>query len=200
MKNKKWADGDLALCGLFSALTAVGAFIQVTIPVQPTPMHITLQFFFVLLAGLLLGARRSLASVGVYLAVGLCGIPVFASGGGPAYLLKPTFGFLLGFAAAAFTAGAIFERQRRITFPGLFWAALGGLFADYGCGMVYFYFCSNYVLHVQVGWKLVFINCFLLTVWADLVLCVLAAALARRLVPVIGELTAGAAGRRAVIR
>lgn len=54
----------------------------------------------------------------------------------------------------------------------------------YACGMAYFYGCSNYVLHVAVGWRLVFINCFLLTAWGDFVLCVLAAALARRLIPV----------------
>ncbi len=39
--------------GLFTALIAVGAFLKITIPVQPVPMHFTLQFFFVLLAALL---------------------------------------------------------------------------------------------------------------------------------------------------
>ena len=47
------------------------------------------------------------------------------------------------------------------------------------CGMVWFYVCSNYVLQAAVSWKLVFINCFLLTVGEDFVLCVLAAALAK---------------------
>lgn len=86
---------DLAVGGLFTALIAVGAFIQITIPVQPVPMHVTMQFFFVILSGLLLGAKRSLLSVCTYLMLGLCGFPIFASGGGPAYLLKPTFGFLM---------------------------------------------------------------------------------------------------------
>ena len=44
---------DLAVGGLFTALIAVGAFIQITIPVQPVPMHVTMQFFFVILSGLL---------------------------------------------------------------------------------------------------------------------------------------------------
>ena len=93
MNRTKWTIRDLAFCGLFAALIAVGAFIKITIPVQPVPMHFTLQFFFVLLAGLLLGARRALATVSTYLIIGLCGIPVFASGGGPSYLLKPTLAF-----------------------------------------------------------------------------------------------------------
>ena len=66
----------------------VGAFLKITIPVQPVPMHFTLQFFFVLLAALLLGSKRAFASVLTYLVIGLCGIPVFATGGGPAYLLN----------------------------------------------------------------------------------------------------------------
>lgn len=49
---------ELAVNGLFTALIAVGAFIKISIPVQPFPMNFTLQFFFVLLAGLLLGGNR----------------------------------------------------------------------------------------------------------------------------------------------
>lgn len=187
-RQLKWTVRDLAFCGLFTALIAVGAFIKVTIPVQPVPMHFTLQFFFVLLSALLMGAERSLASVGTYLTIGLCGVPVFASGGGPAYLLRPTFGFLIGFAAAGFLTGRVFERKRKTSFSWLLFSAFCGLLADYLCGMVYFYVCSNYVLHVLVSWRLVFINCFLLTVGEDFILCVLAAMLAKRLLPVLDQL------------
>ena len=88
---------ELTVGGLFAALITAGAWVKITLPTQPLPMHFTLQFFFVLLSALLMGAERSLASVGTYLTIGLCGVPVFASGGGPAYLLRPTFGFLIGF-------------------------------------------------------------------------------------------------------
>lgn len=188
MKIKEWTIKDLAMGGLFSALIAVGAFIKVTIPVQPVPMHFTLQFFFVLLSAFLLGSRLSLASVCTYLVIGLCGIPIFATGGGPAYLLKPTFGFLIGFAVAGYVTGRVYEIRRSTKFPWLLFAAFWGLIADYLCGMVYFYVCSNYVLHVTVGWKLVFINCFLLTVGEDFILCVLAAMLAKRLIPILGNM------------
>ena len=56
MKENRRSVKDLAYGGLFTALIAAGAFLKITIPVQPVPMHFTLQFFFVLLAGLLLGS------------------------------------------------------------------------------------------------------------------------------------------------
>lgn len=188
MNRTKWTIRDLAFCGLFAALIAVGAFIKITIPVQPVPMHFTLQFFFVLLAALLLGARRALASVSTYLIIGLCGIPVFASGGGPSYLLKPTFGFLIGFAVGAYLVGKVYEKIRKRTFGWLLFSAFWGLVADYACGMIYFYVCSNYVLNVAVSWNVVFVNCFLLTVGEDFVLCILAAMLAKRLIPAFQHL------------
>lgn len=105
---------EMAQIGLFTALIAAGAYIKINIPVQPFPMHFTMQFLFVLLAGFLLGARRGAICVGIYLAVGLSGIPVFAAGGGPAYLIRPTFGFLLGFVFAAWITGKLssFARSR----------------------------------------------------------------------------------------
>lgn len=59
---------DLTLMALFAALTAVGAFI--TIPVPPVPF--SLQIFFAILAGALLGSRRGAISVAVYVLLGLC--------------------------------------------------------------------------------------------------------------------------------
>ena len=96
---------DVAVCGLFTALIAVGAFIKIVIPVGADTMNFTLQWLFVLLAGLLLGSKRAFRSVAVYLITGLIGFPIFARGGGPAYLLRPTFGFLLGFALASWVIG-----------------------------------------------------------------------------------------------
>ena len=100
---------DVALCGLFAALVAVGAFIKVVIPTGADTMNFTLQWFFVMLAAFLLGSRRAFTSVGVYLLIGLAGVPIFARGGGPAYLLRPTFGFLLGFLLAAWVMGKVCE-------------------------------------------------------------------------------------------
>jgi len=173
----------MAFTGLFAALIAAGAYMRIDIPVQPFPMHFTLQFFFVLLAGYVLGARRGAACVCVYLAVGLAGIPVFAAGGGPAYLIRPTFGFLIGFVAAAWITGKLCWKRPGGGVAWRLFSAFWGMMAYYLCGMVYFYVISNYVIHMPVSWKLVVINCFLITAAEDFILCVMAAVVARRLMP-----------------
>ena len=94
---------EMVLCGLFIALVAVGALIR--IPVGSDVY--TLQFMFTLLAGLLLGARLGALAVGTYVVMGLVGIPVFASGGGPSYVLQPTFGYLVGFTIQAWVCGKL---------------------------------------------------------------------------------------------
>jgi biotin transport system substrate-specific component len=63
---------DLILIPLFTALTAVGAFIQVPLPLVP----FTLQTFFVVLSGVLLGAKKGLMSQLLYVFLGLAGIPI----------------------------------------------------------------------------------------------------------------------------
>ena len=180
-KTKALSVRETALCGLFAALTAAGAFIRIDLPVQPFPMHFTLQIFFALLSGFILGPRLGAVSVGIYLAVGLVGIPVFAAGGGPAYLIRPTFGFLLGFLFAAWLAGKISRMGRRTSLARNICAAVVGMGAYYLSGVLYFYFISNYVISMPVTWALVLVNCFILTAAGDLVLSILAAMLAVRL-------------------
>ncbi len=179
---------ETTYCSLFASLIAVGAFIRIDLPVQPFPMHFTLQIFFSLLAGLLLGPKRGATSVGIYLAVGLLGIPVFASGGGPSYLIRPTFGFLAGFMPAAYLAGVISRMGKRNSLGWDILASLTGMLSYYLAGMIYFYLVSNYLISMPVTWRLVFVNCFLLTVAGDLVLTVLAAFLAGRLKAALGQL------------
>ncbi len=172
---------DLTLCGFFAALIAVGAFIKIEIPVEPYAMHFTMQWFFVLTAGLLLGRKCAATSVCVYLVIGLVGVPVFASGGGPAYLIRPTFGFLLGFALSAYIMGMMMDRKSKASFFWMMLTSIAGLTAYYGVGILYFYFISNYVLNLPAEWKVVLVNCCLLTIFEDFLLCVLAVLVCSRL-------------------
>lgn len=96
---------------VFAALTALGA--HVAVPLGFTPVPMTLQTLFVLLAGVLLGPVAGAASQLLYLGLGLAGAPVFAMGGaGLPWLLSPTGGYLLAFPAAAALAGWIAGRER----------------------------------------------------------------------------------------
>ncbi len=75
------------------------------------PIPITGQTLGVLVVGAALGAKRAAASLTAYMLVGLAGLPVFAGAvAGPAYVLAPSFGFIVGFIPAAFVAGWFAER------------------------------------------------------------------------------------------
>lgn len=93
---------------LFASLTAVAA--RLAVPLPGTAVPFTLQVVAVLLAGFLLGPRTGAASQALYVAAGAAGLPVFAAGGGVAYLLGPTGGYLLAFPVAAAVAGALARR------------------------------------------------------------------------------------------
>ena len=93
----------LILAALFAALTALGAFIRIPLGL----IAITLQTFVTVMAGVLLGARWGMLSQLVYVLLGLVGMPIFLLGGGPGYVLQPSFGFLLGLIPCAWIAGAV---------------------------------------------------------------------------------------------
>lgn len=92
------------LAALFAALTAIGAWLRIPLP---TGVPFSFQVVFVLLAGGILGPRAGALSQILYLGAGLLGAPVFTEGGGPGYVMKPTFGYLLAFPLAAFIAGKV---------------------------------------------------------------------------------------------
>lgn len=96
-------DALLVLGG--AASTALLAQLAVRIPFSPVP--VTGQTFAVALAGASLGARRGVLAMVLYLAAGSLGLPVFSEGrSGTAVLTGPTGGYLVGFVAAAWVAGA----------------------------------------------------------------------------------------------
>ncbi|WP_407342520.1 biotin transporter BioY [Pengzhenrongella phosphoraccumulans] len=105
---------DVALVATFAAFIAVCALVP-SIPVAGLTVPITLQTFGVMLAGVVLGPRRGALAVGLYLAVGLAGMPVFAQGtGGLAVVAKPSFGYLIAFPLAAALAGYLASFARRV--------------------------------------------------------------------------------------
>ena len=106
---------------LLAALIPIGGVLQ--IPIGPVP--ISLQTFFVLLAGLLLGPAHGVLAVVLYLVAGLLGLPVFAGGAsGVGVVQGPTGGFLLGFLPMVWIAGlAVRGREEPLDWErGLSWA------------------------------------------------------------------------------
>lgn len=179
MKGKKIR--NLILCAMFVALIAAGAFIRIPVPVVP----FTLQLLFTMMAGLLLGGKLGAVSVCIYIAMGLLGLPVFAEGGGFAYVLKPSFGYIIGFAVASYVTGMIANKVPNPGYKRLLAANFIGLGIVYLFGMVYYYLMSNFYLGDPIGLWPLFLYCFILAVPGDIVLCILGAFLGKRLIPIM---------------
>lgn len=171
---------SLILCSLFTALIVVGAFIKIPVPVVP----FTLQFLFTTLAGLLLGSKRGMISVVVYMILGLIGLPVFSEGGGIWYILKPSFGYIIGLCIGTFVIGLIAERMKEKTIPRYLLANFTGLMIVYVVGMVYYYIICNYVINTPIAFGPLFLYCFLLAVPGDICLCIFAAVLVKKVRPI----------------
>lgn len=102
---RRFSTTDLALVAAFAALISVCSY-AAAIPVGGAGVPITLQTFAVLLAGLVLGPVRGFCAVGLYLLLGLAGLPVFAQHtSGAAVFTGATSGYLWTFLLTAFIAG-----------------------------------------------------------------------------------------------
>lgn len=168
----------LTLCGLFTALIAIGAFIQIPLPNQD---YFTLQFFFVIMAGMLLGPGLGAGSVVIYLLLGLFGLPIFAAGGGIGYVLRPTFGFLLGFVFSALFSGYLSSLWKE---SGKVWqiaAGLAGMIPTYAIGLTYKYIILNHYTGTKLPFAIILLDCFPIDIPADIVCCLLAGILMTRL-------------------
>ena len=123
----------LVLTGLFAALIAVCAWIQL-----PLTVPVTLQTFAVLTAAGLLGMKRGTAAVLVYMLLGAVGLPVFSGfKGGGGVLLGATGGYIFGFVLTALITGLCTDRfgtRLRVLIPAM---ALG-VAACYAAGTAWF--------------------------------------------------------------
>lgn len=116
------------LIALFTGLIIVGTFIKIPLP----PVPITLQSFFVILAGLLGGMSFGFIATFLYILLGLIGLPVFTSGGGLAALIGPTGGYLFSMVIASAIAGFFSERVKSEDdkIKHIIFCAIGGLLAS----------------------------------------------------------------------
>ena len=177
----------MVLSGLFTALIAVGAFIRIPVPLIP----FTLQLFFVTMAGFVLGARGGALSAGLYMVLGLIGLPIFTEGGGFGYIFKPTFGYIVGFVLSAYIIGRMTEGVARPSFWRLLAAALVGVAVSYTMGMVYCYLVSNWVLGITTSaWQIFFYGC-VLELPGDVALSVVAALVGVRILPAVAYMHDG---------
>ncbi len=107
---------SLVYCGMFASLMMIGANITAFAPFLVVgSVPITLQTFFAVLSGLILGSRLGAIAMTVYMFIGLAGAPVFAKfSGGFGTIISPTFGFIVSFIFVAYIAGKIVERNNKL--------------------------------------------------------------------------------------
>lgn len=131
---------SLVYCGMFAALMMIGANITSFVPFLVIGgVPITLQTFFAVLAGLLLGSRLGATAMTVYMIVGLAGAPIFSKfQGGFGFVLVPTFGFVVSFIFVAYVAGKIVERNGSLRSYVV--AGLLALVVNYAIGTNWLYF------------------------------------------------------------
>jgi biotin transport system substrate-specific component len=123
-----------------AALVVLGVVIltlasKVQVPFWPVPM--TLQTLAVLMIAATAGARLGTATVLAWLALGAVGAPVFASGGGLAYMMGPTGGYLAGFLVAAFVVGQLADRGYGRTLASALVMLLAGEVVIYALGLAW---------------------------------------------------------------
>lgn len=176
----------MTLVPIFTVLMIISA----RIAVAGAPIPITLQLPMVILTGLLLGPWKGAAAQGLYLVMGLIGLPVFSAGGGLSYIFQPTFGFLLGFPVCAFCAGifsGLLDGAKRsvfITYTGITLSSVASILVCYIFGGGYFFLFSH-LFGAGVMEKLslseVLVISVLPFIWKDLLMMLPVALIAGRL-------------------
>lgn len=95
---------DITLIAVFVAVITVCSWIS--IPVGPVP--VTLQTFAIFTTGGLLGTKRSLITIFIYIMLGMVGVPVFTQfKAGPNVLAGPTGGYVIGFIFTVIIIGTL---------------------------------------------------------------------------------------------
>lgn len=166
---------DMILISMFTGLTCIGAYISIPIPFVP----ITLQSFFCILSGILLGSKRGMLSQVVYVFIGLAGAGVFAGGmGGPQTILHGSFGYLIGFIFAAYAAGKIRECSKIFDLKISLAASITGTLVIYLFGLPYLYLLTNFYTHIKMGIYMLLVYGFFQTIPGDILKCAIIAAIA----------------------
>ena len=134
MKKHPITAKDMAYSGICAALLAISAWCAIPMP----QVSFTMQSFAVFFALGLLGGRRGVISISIYLVMGLIGLPVFSGfRGGVGVLLGITGGYIWGFLLAGllyWAVTALFGQG----FKARLAAMILGMLLCYGCGTVWY--------------------------------------------------------------
>lgn len=152
--KRKLSTYDISLVGMFAALMAIGANITSWAPfLQVAGVPLSMQPFFCILAGLLLGSRLGALSMIIYSLVGIAGAPVFAQfSGGISVIFQSTGGFILSYIVAAYAAGKILEVSKEKKLTVFMAASFVGIVLIYIVGTTYMWLALNVWLNAPMSY------------------------------------------------
>ena len=181
---KKDSIRNITVTAMFVALTIVLS--QIAIPLPFTDVPLSLATLAVFLSGAVLGPARGAVAQGIYVVMGLAGLPVFANfSGGFARVLGPTGGYIWGYVVAA-----LFYRpdhfQGRPRFLGLPRGNGNRLAGCYALGTAW------YMIYAQIDLWAALALCVVPFLVGDAIKIVLASVLAYRLRPMLNRMAASA--------
>ncbi len=153
---------QVLLAFIGSLLLTISAKVQ--IPFYPVPM--TMQTLVVLMIGMSYGAPLAASTIFLYLLQGAIGLPVFASGGGLAYMMGPTGGYLVGFFLSASLLGLLASNGWGKTWQTTAVAMIIGVGLIFAIGIGW--------LAMFIGFEAAFINGFLPFIYADFLKIIIA--------------------------
>lgn len=110
--KQKVTTQELTIMGLLAAVLCVSSYINIPLPISPVP--ITAQLVVVNMIVLLLRQKKAAITVGVWMVLGMVGLPVFAGGtGGIGVFVGPTGGFVVGYLVMAFVCSVLKEKCKK---------------------------------------------------------------------------------------
>lgn len=171
---------DITLMSIMLAILIVASKISFNIG----PIPITLQTFAVAIISCLLKWKRASIVFLAYIIMGLIGIPVFSTGGGFAYVLTPSFGFIIGFLVSSFITGSnLFNKHKWTIFIK---CVLGLLVLDF-IGIVYMAIILNLYKGLNYDLAKILTIGFTPFIVKDLISVGIAGLISIRLDPVLNE-------------
>ena len=181
--NKKSFARDIVYIAIFVVLMVIFTLF-VSIPFFPVPL--TFQTVICVMAGLLLGAKRAGLSMFIYVFMGLVlAIPVFSGGkSGPGMVVSPTFGYIIAFIPMATAAGAVRGKLPTASLKRYITAATAAFFVCYAIGIPYFLIIWRFYMGNTDIWQAA-LTFNILYMPKDLILCLAAAFLSKKLAPVL---------------
>ena len=181
MSNRKIK--DIVLIALFSAIIVVCSFITI-----PAVVPFTLQTFAVFLCLNILGAKKGIISILIYILLGVAGLPVFSGfNGGIGALLNVTGGYIIGFIFSAlifWVITSVFNKKPRKIIKII--ASFVALIGCYIFGTLWYV-----LLYIKNGDTISFISaltiCVLPFIIPDVLKIILSVAISERITKLGGE-------------